>query len=406
MGVEAVQIDTLALRHDSTHGSEELSPETDMRHLPKKSPRVRRLLVVGAGMDQVNGVYSPARKYLGGEVFFKESKMGPIFIRRQVFNDDPYDKRHWRITLSAEHDKDHLYKHMEAAEHHSSPPVLGWEVIGSGEGRYDQVSDGNLGDPPHKLEYYCGPLDKMIFASEREKATIEELQVDTTRKADSVKANKLTVVIVSARDLRDADWMTGGSDPYCVCEIRDKPDTMVKTQVINGTSNPVWQFVADIPDYEEGDELYFKVFDQDYGKDDDFLGHCLLDHEHLHPHGFIGEVLLEEAGKGVQARLNLCITLPGQEAPGILVQIDKTEGKIGMAIAPDTKHDCLSVRKVMDEGLISQWNQENPDKQVIPGDHIVEVQGARGSSQELAKLIATAPGAVDMLVKRNFHHLR
>merc|ERR1719458_1535664 len=92
------------------------------------------------------------------------------------------------------------------------------------------------------------------------------------------QAGPLRLTIVSARGLRDADWLpgTGKSDPYCVCEIAGKPKgAKVKTKVINDNLDPVWQHSAELPGYSPGDTLVFKVYDQDVAKSE-FLGELHL----------------------------------------------------------------------------------------------------------------------------------
>merc|ERR1719507_206217 len=89
----------------------------------------------------------------------------------------------------------------------------------------------------------------------------------------------LRITLVGAKGLRDADWMpgTGTSDPYCVCELLGKPDApRVETQVIKNTCDPVWNHEAELPVYTPGDTLVFKVYDQVFGKADDFLGSLTL----------------------------------------------------------------------------------------------------------------------------------
>ena len=48
--------------------------------------------------------------------------------------------------------------------------------------------------------------------------------------------------------------------------------------------------------------------------------------------------------------------------------------------------------KIMDigEGLVSQWNKENPNWAVMPGDTIVEVNGVNASTEEMSHQFANA----------------
>lgn len=120
----------------------------------------------------------------------------------------------------------------------------------------------------------------------------------------------LKVWILGASGLRDADWVPGSgvSDPYCICELQGKPESAkIQTQVIQNDCNPTWNYEAALPDYEFGDDLVFKVYDKDTGKSDDFLGTLTLPNDFFHPHGFEGELPLEDAGKGITATLKLRI---------------------------------------------------------------------------------------------------
>lgn len=113
----------------------------------------------------------------------------------------------------------------------------------------------------------------------------------------------LQVIVVSARGLRNADWgpFNGKSDPYCICEIKNKPLSKTVTQVIDNNLNPVWNYEITFADYDFGDSLTFTVWDQDIGKRDDFLGFATLESEQFHPGGFDGELQLQNAGKGISA---------------------------------------------------------------------------------------------------------
>ena len=131
------------------------------------------------------------------------------------------------------------------------------------------------------------------------------------------QAPPLKLTIVSARGLRDADWIPGSgkSDPYCVCEIAGKPKVpKVQTKVINNNLNPVWEHDAEVSGFEQGDTLVFKVYDKDTLKSD-LLGELHLDSAQFYPQGFEGELPLADAGKGIKAYLKLRIQ-PTAAPPG------------------------------------------------------------------------------------------
>eukprot|EP00442_Polarella_glacialis_P056630 CAMPEP_0115053660 /NCGR_PEP_ID=MMETSP0227-20121206/3643_1 /TAXON_ID=89957 /ORGANISM="Polarella glacialis, Strain CCMP 1383" /LENGTH=148 /DNA_ID=CAMNT_0002438011 /DNA_START=56 /DNA_END=502 /DNA_ORIENTATION=+ len=45
---------------------------------------------------------------------------------------------------------------------------------------------------------------------------------------------------------------------------------------------------------------------------------------------------------------------------------------------------CMMVEEVKD-GLVSDWNQANPDKQVVKGDKIIAVNGISGTASDLTE---------------------
>eukprot|EP00931_Biecheleriopsis_adriatica_P042797 TRINITY_DN24411_c0_g1_i1.p1 TRINITY_DN24411_c0_g1~~TRINITY_DN24411_c0_g1_i1.p1 ORF type:complete len:558 (+),score=124.10 TRINITY_DN24411_c0_g1_i1:58-1731(+) len=138
----------------------------------------------------------------------------------------------------------------------------------------------------------AGVIRMKLEASPRE----EQEQVNVGRDFSAVE---LEVHIIGAKNLRDADWgPTGGrSDPYCICEVHGAGKSTFRTKTINDTSNPTWGETGKIPDFTVGDELWFKVLDKDYGKQDDFLGKAVLKTDKILPFGFKGQLpLIEEEG--------------------------------------------------------------------------------------------------------------
>jgi len=114
------------------------------------------------------------------------------------------------------------------------------------------------------------------------------------------------MTIQSARGLRVADWTSGEgkSDPYCICELKGKSSaSKIQTQVIDHDLDPEWNHEGVLNDYTVGDSLEFKIYDVDYI----FLGSLVLPSEQFHPHGFEGELPLEDAGEDSAAVLRLKI---------------------------------------------------------------------------------------------------
>lgn len=124
----------------------------------------------------------------------------------------------------------------------------------------------------------------------------------------------LIVTIIGATKLRNADFKPafGLSDPYCVCEIKDKPGSRKQTHHIWNDLNPIWDYVTEIEDFCIDDTLIFQVWDKDLGKPDDFLGSVELKGESFLGHGYKGPLPLEERGKKTEATLHIEILSPLQ----------------------------------------------------------------------------------------------
>jgi len=60
------------------------------------------------------------------------------------------------------------------------------------------------------------------------------------------------------------------------------------------------------------------------------------------------------------------------------IEVDhSSNARIGMDIIPAAAgNDSIRIAKINDDGLIGKWNDANPQKQVLPGDWITEVNGA------------------------------
>lgn len=127
--------------------------------------------------------------------------------------------------------------------------------------------------------------------------------------ADENNVNLLTVVIVAAKSLRNADFVVFNpldvSDPYCVCEIPDKPQHKIRTRTIDNNLDPVWNHEEFLHGWEPGDPLLFTVYDKDFGKRDEKLGWVKLMSSQFQK-GFEGDVDLHDC-KGHRSKLSLRI---------------------------------------------------------------------------------------------------
>lgn len=172
------------------------------------------------------------------------------------------------------------------------------------------------------------------------------------------------VTIVSARGLRNADFV-GKSDPYCECEVLGKSTSKLATAIIDDNLNPQWNYEAEITGYNVGDVLTFTVKDKDYIKSDDVLGRATLRTPQFLEAGFEGELPLSEAGKGVEAYLNVKVQLV---QPKVWVTIMGARGLRNADFIGKSdpycvcdipgKPDASVTTEVISNNLNPEWNHE------------------------------------------------
>eukprot|EP00931_Biecheleriopsis_adriatica_P036221 TRINITY_DN20872_c0_g2_i1.p1 TRINITY_DN20872_c0_g2~~TRINITY_DN20872_c0_g2_i1.p1 ORF type:complete len:1300 (-),score=256.53 TRINITY_DN20872_c0_g2_i1:56-3394(-) len=154
--------------------------------------------------------------------------------------------------------------------------------------------------------------------------------------------SKLKVHIIGARSLKAADvYLTreNSSDPYCVFEVPGRPRATFRTHTIEKTLYPEWRYESKIRGWKPGDALKFQVFDEDWGKSDDFLGRAELKSEQFYPNGFAGELKLLDAGDA-EAFLDVQITDENGQYPA-----EQTNMKLKILSArglPASDHGLIS----------------------------------------------------------------
>lgn len=119
---------------------------------------------------------------------------------------------------------------------------------------------------------------------------------------------KVTVTVVSAKGLRDADWI-GTSDPYCVCEAVGRADSQFQTDATKDSTNPVWSHEAVVANYKVGDSLQFTIKDSDPAKPDDVLGKLTIPAKQFHTEGFEGTLPLTETGAKEETTLTVKVQM-------------------------------------------------------------------------------------------------
>ena len=78
-------------------------------------------------------------------------------------------------------------------------------------------------------------------------------------------SGSLRIEVIEARLTRDTEFFSK-MDPYCTLETRQQK---FKTRTLNGAGKtPKWDQVFDIDVKYIGDDLFFKVFDEDVSASD------------------------------------------------------------------------------------------------------------------------------------------
>jgi len=125
---------------------------------------------------------------------------------------------------------------------------------------------------------------------------------------EDTRGQVLKVTLIKADNLRKADFM-GLSDPYVKVELRGQNGVtkgkIKETGYKKQTLEPVWEEMVELKNYELGDELYFEVWDKDFGAiaagksamgiADDSLGKARLEANDV-ALGFEDWLMLSEAG--------------------------------------------------------------------------------------------------------------
>lgn len=111
---------------------------------------------------------------------------------------------------------------------------------------------------------------------------------------------ELRVTIIMAKDLRNADFLPGSgkSDPFCVCEVKAKPQLKFQTPVVDDTLSPIWNHEGSFENFSAGDSLVFTVSDKD------LLGTATL-LRGTFENGFDGDLPFGEKGKESSASLHV-----------------------------------------------------------------------------------------------------
>jgi len=73
-----------------------------------------------------------------------------------------------------------------------------------------------------------------------------------------------------------------------------------------------------------------------------------------------------------------------------MVNVTKVDGTmIGLRLSADGSN--LRITRVSNDGLIANWNEANPSKQVRRDDRVVEVNGTRGDARTMLRVCTSCP---------------
>jgi len=241
----------------------------------------------------------------------------------------------------------------------------------------------------------------------------EEPKDDVPAEDAPAGAAKLTIKIMGARGLRNADWFPGAGASDCFCKVKvvgaappaegEEETCLMKTQTINNTLTPIWQEEQEIEGYNDGDSLEFSVWDEDTAKAPDLLGKVVLKKEDFAESGFNGELKLEESKNktaGRQAILRLKLKMPGQtDYPAgppqeFNVKIendpkDKKKVKMQGLECDDADGKTLYVTKV-NQGPFANYNKSaDVNSQLRLGDFIMSVNGKEGDAKAMMEELKT-----------------
>ncbi|CAK0862825.1 unnamed protein product [Prorocentrum cordatum] len=237
------------------------------------------------------------------------------------------------------------------------------------------------------------------------------------------------VTVVSARGLRAADFSVFGSssDPYVVCEVTGRPDAKFQTPVIKKSTSPEWNFTARVADLSGQEDLRFLVKDWDRVSSDDPLGHVALPAHKFFHEGFDGELLLEDAGKGITAFLRVRVVraakAEAQTSAEVQVQATRRNSQRSSRASSrgaaerrnSRRHSAASKRtpppppaedaSSPDEftlgpprgggGHQSEWPAERPAEEPVPAPQLHGGGGGGPSPRAQAERLAASPLQLD-----------
>lgn len=251
---------------------------------------------------------------------------------------------------------------------------------------------------------------KAAAKKEKEKKAKAEAEKKTTAeaeaKAKAVPPSPVIVHIVRARGLRNADWFGGKSDCFCTFGANNK--NIYKTKVINDCLEPVWLEEEEIKERNAGEALTFEVWDKDIGKPDDLLGKATLAAVNFEKEGYVGELRLDTAGKGITAFIKIKVALPGRRAPAdpspeYEVALEKAAGHSLGLILDGTNKAFGRISSITPDSTVAKHNaRASADKKIREGDFIMGVDTITGKFAQMDKALQKDGKHVLQLIRACF----
>jgi len=193
-----------------------------------------------------------------------------------------------------------------------------------------------------------------------------------------------TIQVVWVRGVRNSDQPPTHTIPTpeldCHINIMRAGNLIGTTNVIADSPQPMWSEEFDVTEYNQGEELEFKVYAKG-GTEANYLGGVTMKPEQFATDGFNDDMLLEETGANNQAYLRLKIKPQGRhylaDPPSIFtVEVEKGENENYGLVLDGSDGKYLMVWG-FDAGAFADYNKSaEPSKQLMKWDFIVSVNEA------------------------------
>jgi len=218
----------------------------------------------------------------------------------------------------------------------------------------------------------------------------------------------ITVGIVSARGLRDADWFPD-SDRYFFSDVQvsGKSGEAYKTKLVQNTITPTWKEEVELTEeeYSKGDSLYFNVWDSDGDRETDLVGQAVLHAKKFERDGFYGELQLKESGDLIDKFVKVKVRMAGRSYPAgppeeFVVNLLNPDRK-ALGLEFDAQDGAtIYVTGVKKGGVVGEYNNKAERVYSLEtGDFIVKANHVEGSAMKMLEAMRH-DSPLELLVRR------